>query len=152
VIWGLLVPRGYQAVGGHDLAYSKAVISRILAIESLPDVRHPFLLATTNAPQRLIANDGVLDVLQPKDGFVEIGDASCELIATLPRYARLRGPRLRCEVDCLVDGERGEVDIVFRAILNVTPIALRNLGRCQGVVYDITFNRVKAFSLVGQHL
>ena len=89
-------------------------------------------------------------MIESKDSAIHVSDLPRELAPRLIVDAWMRRSCLGCKVDCLVNSERGEVNIVLRGVLHVPTIVFENLLGSEGVVEDVAAYRVIFFPLVGK--
>jgi hypothetical protein len=74
---------------------------------------------------------------QPKNRRINIRDQSRILLPRLILDPRLRSARLSSKMHCVIDGEGGEENVVFRAVLDVSAVVGSDLRWCEGVVVDV---------------
>jgi hypothetical protein len=109
----------------------------------------PLLLSSTHTPNGLVPDTCPHDMSQSKNRRVHIRNNVHEI---LPRPAV--DPCVRCTAGCgefdgLLDGEGGEVDVVFRAVLDVTSVVRGDGVGGEGVVGDGAVEGVVFGALVG---
>lgn len=54
--------------------------------------------------------------------------------------SRLRGASFGGKIESLLDCEGGEVNVIFRAVLNVAAIMASDIGGSERVIVDVSFN------------
>lgn len=111
--------------------------------------RHALLLTPTDATNGVISNGGSERMAQTKDRCQHAGKQIGEL------FTRLAPARSRCtcrcsEGQCFADGERGEMDVVFGAVLDVASEVFVKLLRGDRVVVYIAVDGVVFLPLIGK--
>ena len=89
-------------------------------------------------------------MIESKDSAIHVSDLPRELAPRLIVDAWVRRSCLGCKVDCLVNGERWEVNVILRGVLHVSTIMFENLLGSKSVVEDVATYRVIFFPLVGK--
>lgn len=89
-------------------------------------------------------------MIESEDSAIHVSDFPRELAPRLTVDAWVRRSCLGCKVDCLVNSERGEVNIVLRRILHIPTIVFENLLGSESVVEDVALYRMIFFPLVGK--
>jgi len=89
-------------------------------------------------------------MIESKDSAIHVSDLPRELAPRLIVDARVRCSCLGCKVDCLVNSERGEVNIVLRGVLHIPTIVFENLLGSESVIEDVALYRMIFFPLVGK--
>jgi hypothetical protein len=89
-------------------------------------------------------------MIESKDSAIHVSDLPRELAPRLIVDAWVRRSCLRCKVDCLVNSERGEVNIILRGVLHIAAVVFENLLGSESVVEDIALYRMIFFPLVGK--
>ena len=109
--------------------------------------RDAFLLPATDTANRRIADRCVLGMSQPKCRRQNVRFLPSELA---PRFseALAGGTRGSGKVEGLVHRECGEVDIVFRTVLDVAAVVVVYLLGREGVVVDVPLDGVVVCSAI----
>ena len=115
-------------------------------------LRNTFLLPTADTPDRGVAHHSTLDVVKPENRLVEIREDPGEFATVLALYPSLWCPRLGGEMNGLVNGKSWKVNVILRAILNVSAKMFRELSGRDGIVEYVPLNRVKRRPMVCQDL
>jgi len=110
------------------------------------------LLTTGNTANPGISDEGLPHMTKTEDGGEDFGDLFDELVPSLTIRSRMRGTSLGRESDRFLDGQGGEVNVVFGGILNVTAIVSGNVFWSERVVMDVTPDVVVSIALVREHL
>ena len=87
-----------------------------------------------------------------EDGGEDVGDFLDKLVPSLTICSRMWGTSLGYEPDRFLDGQGGEVNVVFGGVLNVATVVSSDIFWSEGIVVDVTLDVVVSIALVRKHL
>jgi len=87
-----------------------------------------------------------------EDGGEDVGDFFDKLVPSLTIRSCMWGASLGREPDRFLDGQGGEVNVVFGGVLDVTAIVSSDILWSEGIIVDVAPNGVVSIALVRKHL
>lgn len=114
--------------------------------------RHSLLLTSRDTTDASISDEGLPGVAKPKDGDEDVGDFADKLVSGLTFHSSVRCTSLSRKLDCFLDGQGGEMDVVLGGILDIPTIVSGDICGGERIIVNITLDVMVCVALVREHL